>query len=283
MELVYIKEGEFQMGSGPEERAWAAANGASETLVKFEGDQPRKAMIRQGYWIGRTEVTVGQWKQFVIAASHTPDGEKNGASFTYNPDTKLWGTVKDACWKKPCPGFDLQDNHPVSCVSWNDAAAFCRWLNEREQKEGRLPAGYKIRLPTEAEWEYACRGGRQGAKFWWGDNKEEGEGRLNWKGKSDAAPFVTPVDSFGPKGRNGFDLADMLGNVWEWCQDGFDPAGAHAEMFPGDGSQRVLRGGSLSYATGFVRCAHRCGRTPTDSDGDIGFRVVCAMDPPDKH
>jgi formylglycine-generating enzyme required for sulfatase activity/serine/threonine protein kinase len=277
-ELLYVAEGEFQMGSGPEERVWAAANGASANFVKSEGSQPRKVAIRRGFWVGRTEVTIGQWKQFAAATNLPTDGEKKGESYTYDPSTKSWSTVKGACWKNPNFGFPMKDSHPVSCISWNDAMAFCEWLQKRELAEGRLPSGAKIRLPTEAEWEYACRGGKQGTKFWWGDTKEDGDGRLNWKWKPDAVQFVTEVDHFGPQGRNGFGLADMLGNVWEWCQDGFDPSGAHAELFTGDETQRVLRGGSLNVGPGFVRCAFRCGRTATDSDGDIGFRIVCVMD-----
>ena len=276
MEMVYVATGEFMMGSTAEERAWAVESGASARFLKFEGEKPRQVAIERSYWLGRTEVTVGQWKQFASATNYVTDGEKKGESFTYDPATKSWSTVKGANWRKPNSAATLTDNHPVSCISWNDAAAFCEWLSNREQAAGRLPPGYKICLPTEAEWEYACRAGKQSGRFWWGDAKDDGQGRLNWNAAADGAGLLVPVDHHGARGRNDFGLADMLGNVWEWCQDGFDPDGAHARAYSGDISQRVIRGGSANVGPGYVRCAYRCGRAATDSDGDIGFRVACS-------
>ena len=276
MELAYIATGEFMMGSTAEERAWAVEAGASARFLKPEGEKPRKAAIERSYWIGRTEVTVGQWKQFASATNYQTDGEKKGESFTYDPATKSWGTVKGANWRKPNSASTLTDNHPVSCISWNDAVAFCEWLTKCEQTAGRLPPGYKICLPTEAEWVYACRGGKQNTRFWWGDAKEEGEGRLNWSAAANQGGLLVEVDHYGARGRNTFGLADMLGNVWEWCQDGFDPDGAHARAYTGDITQRVMRGGSVNVGPCYVRCAYRCGRATTDSDGDVGFRVACS-------
>jgi formylglycine-generating enzyme required for sulfatase activity len=244
--------------------------------LKFEGEKPRKTAIERSFWLGRTEVTVGQWKQFASATNYQTDGEKKGESFTYDPATKSWGTVKGANWRKPNSAATLSDNHPVSCISWNDAAAFCEWLNKCEQAAGRLPPGYKICLPTEAEWEYACRGGRQGTRFWWGDAKEEGEGRLNWSVAANQGGLLVEVDHYGARGRNAYGLSDMLGNVWEWCHDGFDPDGAHAKAYTGDIGQRVMRGGSVNAGPGYARCAYRCGRATDNSDGDVGFRVACS-------
>jgi formylglycine-generating enzyme required for sulfatase activity len=270
MELAYVPPGEFLLGSTPEEQTWAAANDCPPSYSKVEGKQPRKAAIKQGFWLGRTEVTVGHWKQFVGATGYVTDKEKQGAS--------VGTTQSGPDWKDPGFGFKPEENHPVSWISWNDAVAFCEWQNKREHKTGRLPPGYKIRLPTEAEWEYACRAGAE-TKFWWGDTKEDGEGRLNWHGVADDFEFVSLVDHYGARGRNKFDLADMLGNVFEWCLDEFDPTQAHPECYKASPTGRVFRGGSFSFGSGRNRCAYRYGKTPADSDRDRGLRVACGPTP----
>jgi len=280
MELVYIPPGEFLMGSTPEERAWALQNGGcDEKFVKREGEAPRKTTIKQGFWLGRTEVSVGQWRQFVAATSYVTDVEKKGEAFAYIPEKRTFGTKAGVNWKDPSYGFKLKDNHPVSCISWNDAMAFCVWLTEREAKAGRLPPGYKVRLPTEAEWEYACRAGTQ-TKFWWGETTEGGDNRLNWGGKNDGFEFVSPIDHYGARGRNKFGLADMLGNVSEWCLDEFDETQAHEECYKGNPGGRVFRGGSYMNLTGHCRCACRDRRNPSDSGSGfgIGFRVCVGIE-----
>lgn len=281
MELVSIPPGEFMLGSTPKEREWAMSSGAGgskDFSLQFEGEQPRKAVIRQGFWLGRTEVTVGQWKQFVAATGYQTDGERAGASFAPIGGGAWSNRAEGADWKNPHFEIEMRDNHPVSCISWNDATAFCAWLDKEERRKGRLPAGFRVRLPTEAEWEYACRAGKQ-TKFWWGDAQEDGEGRVNWSWKRKGPPCIAPVDSFGARGRNKFGLADMLGNVWEWCLDGFDAKGAHAEIWTGDESQRVARGGAFGGGPGRPRCAFREGRSPSYSSAACGFRVACGPSP----
>ncbi|MCX6899094.1 MAG: SUMF1/EgtB/PvdO family nonheme iron enzyme [Verrucomicrobia bacterium] len=268
MELVWIPPGEFMLGSTPEERAWAVSNGCSQDYVSREGQS--KATNRQAFWLGRTEVTVGQWKRFVNATGYVTDAEKTGSSIA--PDERIAG----ANWRDPKFGFIPDDNHPVCCVSWNDAVAFCEWLTENEKKANRLPAGMVCRLPTEAEWEYACRAGKH-TKFWWGDTVDGGEKRLNWKGNGDGFEFVSPVDHYGARGRNKFGLADMLGNVREWCLDGYDPAGAHETLYKENTARRMLRGGSFNHPPGVTRCAVREHISPTFSYSTLGFRVCCGV------
>jgi len=276
MELLYIPPGEFLMGSTKEEQAWANANGCAVMFTSFEGQQPHKVAIKQGFWLGKTEVTVGQWKQFA-ATGYVTNGEKAGESSTTPKPGEKSSLVKGANWKDPAFGFKLKDNHPVSCISWNDAMAFCAWLNEREQKSGRLPPGYKVRLPAEAEWEYACRAGKQ-TKFWWGETEAGGEGRLNWHGTKDGFEFVSPVDHFGARGRNKFGLADMLGNVFEWCLDEFDKTQTHEECYKGNPDARALRGGTFYGSAGSNRCAHRDSRYPFNSATTNGFRVCVGVE-----
>ncbi|MBI5397353.1 MAG: SUMF1/EgtB/PvdO family nonheme iron enzyme [Verrucomicrobia bacterium] len=275
-EMVYIPPGEFMMGSTKEEQAWALANGANEVSVKREGEAPRKTAIKNGFWLGRTEVTVGQWKEFVMATGYKTDAEKKGeATYALDRQKKAWErNLKGASWRDP--GFDQEDNHPVGCVSWNDSVAFCEWLTERERKAGRLSAGQAVRLPTEAEWEYACRAGSP-SKFWWGESKEDGKDRLNWYETADGFRWVSPVDHYGDRGRNAFGLADMLGNVYEWCLDDCDVKQAHEESYKGNAGRRVLRGGSFHHGPGDVRCAYRYSSPPSHSDSRNGFRVCVGV------
>lgn len=294
MELCGIPPGQFLMGSTREERAWAAGPEGQGAAGRFEdeGEAPRLTRLPAGFWMGRTPVTVGQWRRFVAATAYRTDAERAGQAYCFDWEANRWGWVRAAQWRDPCFGFPVQDQHPVTCISWNDVAVFCQWLTEHARSGGVLSTGMVCRPATEAEWEYACRGGREGTRFWWGDAVAEGRGRLNaasndklghkqpkatWEARfpwSDGYAWVSPVDGFGARGRNGFGLADMLGNVWEWCLDGYDPKGAHAECWVEDTARRVLRGGSFCYPPGRVRCADRSGYPPNFADASRGCRVV---------
>jgi formylglycine-generating enzyme required for sulfatase activity len=306
LELVYLPAGEFMMGSTPEERAWATGpeGGATPgtTREKPEGD-PRLTRIKQGVWMGRTEVSVGQFRRFVEETGYVSDAEKPGGETQcfdqewddYRRDGKVvqpWKPMRGKSWRDPNWAFPMRDDFPVGCVSWNDGRAFCRWLTQREREAGRLAEGLEYRLPTEAESEYACRGGHPRGAFWWGDVLEEGEGRLNisaidflpgrkktwplakapW---SDGFAFVSPVDHCGAKGRNGFGLADMCGGVWEIVLDHFDAQGGHEEpYFVAQDPHPVCKGGNYFDVPGNARCAVRLGlRGPGYSDSRDGFRI----------
>lgn len=306
LEMVGIPPGEFMMGSTADERAWATGieGGATPgtTREKPEGD-PRQTRIKHGLWMGRTEVSVGQFKRFVEESGYVSDAEKpGGETQCFNPEwtgyhltgavVHPWKSMSGKSWRDPNWAFPNRDVYPVVCVSWNDGRAFCEWLTKRERAAGRLPEGFEYRLPTEAEWEYACRGGRPRAIYWWGDEFEDGEGRLNisaidllpgrtrtwplakapW---SDGFAFVSPVDHYGEKGRNGFGLADMCGGVWEVVLDHFDPQGAHEEAyFVSKDPRPVCRGGNYFDVPGNARCAVRLGlRGPSYSDSRDGFRI----------
>lgn len=298
MEFCGIPGGDFLMGSTKEEREWAAGpegQGKAEWFAD-EGDAPRRTPIAQGFWMGRTEVTVGQFRVFVEATQYVTDAEKAGGAHCFDWEKGDWGWVKGKNWRDPENYQDVvREEHPVTCISWHDTMMFCQWLTDRERAHGALPMGMECRLPTEAEWEYACRGGREGTKFWWGDSLAGGQGRLNgasddklgrrltnstWGAKfpwTDKHAWVSPVDVFEAKGRNGFGLADMLGNVWEWCLDGYDPQGAHEDCWTNDITRRVLRGGSFGNVPGRVRCATRSWYAPTNTYAVYGFRVVLGV------
>jgi len=122
-----------------------------------EGTAPRAVAFSNGFWLGRTEVTRGQWQQFVEATGYRTDAERAGAAWCRRADG-TWGMVEGKSWHDPnWIDVDLRPDHPVACVSWNDAQAFCAWLNTHHA--AGVPAGYAFRLPAESEWEYACRRG----------------------------------------------------------------------------------------------------------------------------
>lgn len=316
LETVYIPSGEFFMGSTPEEKRWATGieGGATPGTEResYEGEQPRKMRVAYGFWMGRTEVTVGQFRRFVEETKYVTDAEKPGGHTqcfnpqwtSYNLTTEVthpWEPMSGKSWRDPNFQFPLRDDFPVVCVSWADARAFAHWLTDHEREAGRLPEGLEYRLPTEAEWEYACRGGStESTYFWWGNELSEGEGRLNisavdflpdrkqkwplasapW---SDGFAFVSPVDHYGERGRNGFGLADMCGNVWEVILDHFDAEGGHEQLYTVKENPRpVCRGGNYFDVPGNARCAVRLGLAgPHYSDSRDGFRIC--LGPPRSH
>ncbi len=315
LELVRIPPGNFMMGSSQAEKDWATGieGGAKPGTVreKYEGE-PRPMQVRDGFWMGRTEVTWGQFRRFVEASGYVTDAEKPGGMtqcfdqtwdrYYYSTGIRNpWKPRADKSWRDPGFGVPMQDDFPVVCVSYLDMKAFCRWLTKRESGAGRLPEGMEIRLPTEAEWAYACRGGsKESNYFWWGNDLMEGNGRLNisavdflpgrdtvwplanapW---SDGYAFLSPVDHYGERGRNGFGLADMCGGVWEFVLDHFDPKGGHEELHFLDGkilsvSRPVCRGGNYFDVPGNARCAVRLGiRDVVYSDSRDGFRICMGV------
>lgn len=306
--LVAVPAGEFMMGSSPEEKAWATGieGGAQAGTEResYEGEKPRKMKVPHNFWMGRTEVTVGQFRRFIDETGYVTDAEKpSGHTQCFNPKwtsynfrtsvVHPWDPMAGKSWRDPNFQFPLQDEFPVVCVSWTDAKAFATWLNQQPDLKLKIPAGYEYRLPTEAEWEYACRGGRKDSTaYWWGDDLAQGEGRFNisavdflpdrkqkwplasapW---SDGYPFVAPVDHFGSRGRNGFGIADMCGNVWEVVLDHFDPKGGHEELYTTKENYRpVCKGGNYFDVPGNARCAVRLGLAgPNYSDSRDGFRI----------
>ena len=311
LEVVYIPPGKFMMGSTQAEKDWATGieGGAKPGTVreKYEGEA-RVMQVKEGFWMGRTEVTYGQFRRFVEESGYVTDAEKpGGMTQVFNHDWDRyyypsgvkhpWKSVPDKSWREPGFGIPMKDTYPVVCVSYQDMKAFARWLTARMRKAGGLPKQMEIRLPTEAEWAYACRGGsKESQYFWWGNDLMEGKRRLNisavdflpgrdtvwplanapW---SDGFAFLSPVDHYGERGRNGFGLADMCGGVWEFTLDHFDPSGGHEGIHYLDDKERsvsrpVCRGGNYFDVPGNARCAVRLGiGSITYSDSRDGFRI----------
>ena len=192
--LVYLPSGKFMMGSTAAEKLWATGieGGAQPGTARetYEGEA-RLMQMKNGFWMGRTEVSMGQFRRFVEETQYVTDAEKPGGEtqvldlewVDYNLPGEVinpWKSMAGKSWRDPNFGIPMMDSYPVVCVSYNDMKAFCTWLTEKESKAGRLPEGMEYRLPTEAEWAYGCRGGSEGSHhFWWGDSLKDGEGRLN--------------------------------------------------------------------------------------------------------
>ena len=258
MEFVLVPAGEFLMGSPPTEKG----------RDSDEGPQHR-VQITKPFYLARHEVTVGHFKAFVAATGYKTDAEKGGGGVGIDFETSGWSGWSEGpqyTWRNT--GFPQTDSHPVVNVSWNDAAAFCKWLGGKE--------GGTYRLPTEAEWEYTCRAGTQTA-YYHGDDAEglAAVGNLTDEIRADDDVFTVPVGQFKP---NNFGLYDMHGNVWEWCQDGKrvygkspvkDPQGPAAA-----GAPRVLRGGGWGSYPSFCRSAGRYRGIPVYRYGGSGFRVL---------
>jgi formylglycine-generating enzyme required for sulfatase activity len=293
--MVLIPGGTFQMGSAAPE---------------FKGEaEPIHTVTVRGFWMDVTEVTNEQFAEFVKATGYVTIAEKipDAAQFPDVPKDKLkpfsavftppttdtptrrmddwWKPVYGADWKHPDgPGSSIsgKEKYPVVHISWVDADAYAKWAGKR--------------LPTEAEWEFAARGGLDGKKFAWGDDfKPGGKSMANtWQGTfptqnliEDGHRTAAPVGSYPP---NGYGLYDMAGNVWEWCSDWYsrdyfktspkdNPQGPESSMDPNDpkSKRKVQKGGSFlcaeNYCARYQVGARHSGEMESAAD-HIGFRCV---------
>jgi sulfatase modifying factor 1 len=305
--MVWIAGGSFRMGADNDQAQ--------------RDEYPKHTVTVTGFWMDRTEVTNAQFAAFVKATGYVTTAERKpdweelkkdlppgtpkpdegllvAASLVFSPPahavplddySQWWAWKQGASWKHPHgPGSDLKgkEDYPVVHVSWTDAMAYCKWAGKR--------------LPTEAEWEYAARGGLKDKVYPWG-NEGVGQGHQKgnfWDGhfpdkneSTDGYYYTAPVGSFAP---NGYGLYDMAGNVWEWCADYYDynyykqvdrpggikdPRGPAKSYDPDDpfARKRSIRGGSFlcneSYCTGY-RVARRMKTTEDSGLEHLGFRCV---------
>jgi len=289
MGLVLIPAGTFTMGSTGADIKAVVAKWPDTKEEFLANEKPaHKVTISKSFHMGKYEVTVGQFRRFVEATGYKTDAEKGtlfkGAFVVADGPGKLAG---DASWRNPY--FKQSDEHPVVCVSWDDARALVDWLNATDKAK---PAGSTYRLPTEAEWEYGCRAGTT-TWYQWGDDPDKGKGWcnagdltakktfpdwtvFNW---DDGYLYTAPVGSFKA---NAFGLHDMHGNVLEWCGDWYGPYKEGDQTDPtgsGEGEFRVVRGGSWYLYPWNLRSALRLGDHPVNRYSVIGFRVVLAPGP----
>ncbi len=270
MKLILIPAGEFLMGSE-----------ASDKEAADDEKPKHKVRITRPFYLGSTEVTVGQFRRFAESERYRTEAERDKrGGFGWNEKEAKFSQGYNYNWRSP--GFAQDDDHPVVNVTWNDSVAFCQWLGKQE--------GQTYRLPTEAEWEYSCRAGTT-SRYWFGDEPEwlavqgnvaDGSAKKkfpDWMtiNATDEFVFTAPVGRFRP---NPFGLFDVHGNVGEWCSDLYqkdyyahspeaDPLG------PIEAMSRVTRGGSWGDHPRYLcRSAVRNGHAPSNRGSGMGFRVV---------
>lgn len=216
--------------------------------VRYDNENQVMVILTKGFWLGQHEVTQGEWKRVMR--------------------TMPWSGMKN---------IEEGDNYPATHVTWHDATAFCEKLTQSEHEAGRLPAGWAYTLPTEAQWEYACRAGKTSI-FSFGDDpsvlsRYAWWGGLVGRGSAAGEHYAHAVAQKAP---NEWGLYDMHGNVWEWCRDkyadhltaGPDPQGSK------EGPYRVYRGGGWSDSAGYCRTARRGGDDPGSRLDNLGFRIA---------
>lgn len=276
--MVFIKGGSFYMGT-------------NKPIIFSDGEFPERTVRVNDFYMDQHEVSNYDFNRFIQSTGYVTEAEKVGDSFVFEPliSEKVkseitqavagaiwWLPVKNCSWKQPeGPDSNINDrmNHPVIHVSWHDAVEYCKWAGKR--------------LPTEAEWEYACRSMLDRRLFPWGNKlMPRGEHRMNiWQGDFpvnntalDGYIGTSPVDSYAP---SSVGLYNMVGNVWEWTADWWttrrDVNELDNPVGPKSGTDKVRKGGSYlchkSYCYRY-RCAARGENTPDSSAGNLGFRCA---------
>ena len=282
--MVRLDGGHFTMGTD------------SDVGFPEDGEGPAREVTVDPFYIDKYAVMNAEFMKFVKDTGYTTDAERYGWSFVFEdfvpeaeedselqnvPAAPWWAAVEGAYWFRPYgPSSNVVEDdllkHPVTHVSYRDAAAYARWAGKR--------------LPTEAEWEYAARGGLEGKRYPWGDKlTPDGEHRCNiWQGEfperntsDDGHERTAPINAFPP---NEYGIYNPSGNVWEWCRDWFSADYHTSEAYdhdnptgPDDGDKRIMRGGSYlchrSWCNRY-RVAARSKNTPDSSTGNVGFRCV---------
>lgn len=253
-EMVVIPKGNFVMGD-------------QQGLGK-SNEQAHEVHINQPYAIGKFEVTVAQFREFIQSTGYVTSAEKGQGCYTFG-QARTWNWIERTDWSQP--NFQQTDNHPVVCVSWHDAVAYTHWLSEQ--------TGQQYRLPTEAEWEYVARAGTN-TSYWWGNESQKCNNANCCLGQNWIEKQTTSVGSYQA---NAFGVHDTSGNVWEWT------ASNYVEQYNGNENKianvkeietmKAMRGGSWYNFPSDTRASKRGKNWPQERYSTIGFRVVRAVTP----
>lgn len=226
------------------------------TFRMGDGKKAVDVELSRGYWLGETEVTQGQWQKLM--------------------GTTPWiGSPSSDSMRSPPPDIKTGPGYPASYVSFDDARSFCEKLTTQERVAGRLPESWSFALPTEAQWEYACRAGTS-TRFSFGDNESE-LGQYGWF-RDQPDHVAGGAHQVGLKKSNAWGLRDMHGNLWEWCHDSYADAfaGKIDPVGPLTGTNRVIRGGSWLDVADGCRSANRFYFNPNLGNGVVGFRITAS-------
>ena len=280
MTFVLVPPGTFLMGSPADE--------PGHNLSGYDESPRHSVTLTRPFYLSKYETTVSQFRAFVEATKYVTDIEKKGGGNAHD-EKAVWKHRPGTQWRKPgfAGPFKLEDKHPVVHVSHTDSREFCKWLQARTKA-----AGITFDLPTEAQWEWACRAGA-GARFWWGPDEDKtgqvanvGDRALkrvhpDWPRAimpmDDGHAFLAPVGSYRA---NPFRLHDMLGNVWEFCSTRFGPYSKEPVTDPMGGDPKrgfAVRGGGWSNIADDVRCASRNADPPHFGHSNLGFRVAISL------
>lgn len=269
MTLKWIAPGEFLMGS-------------PGTEAKRRDDEwQHKVDILEGYWMSQFELRHRDFQAFTQSSGYLSEAERQiegYGTWVFDPEKKEILQSLEANWR------NLHANgpdHPVLAISWNDVVAFCEWLTARERTNGSLQDNQYFTLPTESQWEYACRNaGSTTTPFHFGESLSSHQANMNGYFPYGDAPRGTFLHTSEPVGQyppNALGLYDMHGNVFEWCLNQYEPYDPSQALNPADaemGDRRCYRGGSWFDLGEFCRAAFRGKTPPSDRSDHLGARIV---------
>ncbi len=258
--VALLSGGEFK--NAADGSVLVRVGGGTFTMGSSDGDsdeKPPHTVNVPAFLMGKYEVTNAQFRRFVSERGYRTEAEKEGWAYAWTGSK--WDKVNGACWSAPRgPGSSAPADHPVVCVSWNDATAYCRWAG--------------LRLPTEAEWEFAARG-TDGRKYPWGDAFDGSRCRSSVGGAVGSAGGPAAVGSY-PEGASPYGCLDMAGNVWEWCSAWYDryPGNTEKNNYYGQANKCLRGGGWDDGGAGGLRGAYRNRNEPANRSISVGFRVA---------
>jgi formylglycine-generating enzyme required for sulfatase activity len=279
MEFKYVTGGCYSMGQSPTGKTeLIKVRGIEKYQKAYSDETPQHEVCVDGFYMGKYEVTVKQWGAFIQESGYQTSAEKNAGKKNgcYSLKNNKWTYASGRYWNNL--GFPQSSNSPVACVSHSDVTQYINWLNQKSSKQ--------YRLPTEAEWEYAARGGTGDSRFW-GDAVDKSacqyanvanskKSSNNYFPCDDGHKWSSPVGSYNP---NNYGIYDMLGNMWEWCSDKYDSnyySNSLRNNPPGatSGQLYTIRGGSWNGRSSDIRAANRNWAEQDTRKSNVGFRLV---------